>query len=58
MKEKVQVLDFEIDNYTAKDAVKKVVSYMSTEPLNVVEMVTMYTIGQFQEGQQFLIFNS
>lgn len=51
MNEKIQVIDFEIDNYTAKDAVKLVVSYMDTEPVNVVEMVTMNTIGKFQEDE-------
>ena len=49
MNEKIQVLDLIIDNLTAKDAVKRVVSYMETEPVSVVEMVTMNTLGQFQQ---------
>ena len=49
MNEKIQVLDLEIDNLTAKDAVKRVVSYMETEPVSVVEMVTMNTLGKFQQ---------
>ena len=48
MNEKIQVLGLEIDNLTVKDAVKRVVSYMETEPVSVVEMVTMNTLGKFQ----------
>lgn len=51
MKEKIQVLDLEIDNLTAKEAVKRVVSYMETEPVSVVEMVTMNTLGKFQQDE-------
>jgi len=51
MNEKIQVLDLQIDNLTAKDAVKRVVSYMETEPVNVVEMVTMNTLGKFQQDE-------
>ena len=51
MNEKIQVLGLEIDNLTAKDAVKRVVSYMETEPVSVVEMVTMNTIGKFQQDE-------
>lgn len=49
MNEKIQVLGLEIDNLTVKDAVKRVVSYMETEPVSVVEMVTMNTLGKFQQ---------
>ncbi len=51
MKEKIQILDLEIDNLAAKDAVKRVVSYMETEPVSVVEMVTMNTLGNFQQDE-------
>ena len=51
MNEKIQVLGLEIDNLTAKDAVKRVVSYMETEPVSVVEMVTMNTLGKFQQDE-------
>ena len=51
MNEKIQVLGLGIDNLTAKDAVKRVVSYMETEPVNVVEMVTMNTLGKFQQDE-------
>lgn len=51
MDEKIQVLDLQIDNLTAKDAVKRVVSYMETEPVSVVEMVTMNTLAQFQQDE-------
>lgn len=51
MNEKIQVLDLQIDNLTAKDAVKRVVSYMETEPVSVVEMVTMNTLAKFQQDE-------
>ena len=49
MNDKIEVLGLEINNFTAKDAMKCVVSYMGTEPVNVIEMVTMNTIAKFQE---------
>ena len=51
MNEKIQVLGLGIDNLTAKEAVKSVVSYMETEPVSVVEMVTMNTLGKFQQDE-------
>ena len=51
MDKKIQVLDLKIDNLTAKDAVKCVVSYTETEPVSVVEMVTMNTLGKFQQDE-------
>lgn len=51
MNEKIQVLGLGIDNLTAKDAVKRAVSYMETEPVSVVEMVTMNTLGKFQQDE-------
>lgn len=52
MNEKIQVLDLEIDNLSAKDAVKRIVDYMGTEPVNVIEMVTMNTLGKFQQNEE------
>ena len=52
MDEKIQVLGIEIDNYSAKDAVKYMVTYMGTEPVNVIEMVTMNTLGKFQQAEE------
>lgn len=51
MNDKIEVLGLEINNFTAKDAMKCVVSYMGTEPVNVIEMVTMNTIAKFQEDE-------
>lgn len=51
MNEKVEVLGLEINNLSAKDALKNVMSYMETEPMNVIEMVTMNTIGKFQQSE-------
>ncbi len=49
MNEKIEVLGLQINNIIAKDALKNVVAYMETEPINIIEMVTMKTIGAFQE---------
>lgn len=47
-KEKVQVLGIEINNCTAKAAMKRVVDYINEERMNVVEMVSMNTLNRFQ----------
>lgn len=39
MNSKVSVLDIEFDNRTAKESMQKVMEYMQTEPLNIVEMI-------------------
>ncbi len=52
MNETIQVLGIKMNNLSAKDALKKVMSYMETEPINIVEMVTMHTITQFQECEE------
>lgn len=52
MNEKIQVLGLEIDNLSVKDAMKCIVDYMGTEPVNVVEMVTMQTLGKFEQGEE------
>ena len=49
MQEKIQVLGVELDNCSAKDAMKRVVEHMEIERLNVVEMVSMNTLAHFQE---------
>ena len=52
MQEKIQVLAVELDNCSAKEAMKRVVDYMDEERLNVVEMVTMNTLARFQESEE------
>ncbi len=48
MNEKIEVLGLQMNNLNAKEALKTVMSYMETEPANVIEMVTMNTIAKFQ----------
>ncbi len=57
MSDKIKVLGVSIDHYTAKEAMKKVMEYMGTEPINVIEMVTMNTLSQLlnQEEQKAYI---
>lgn len=52
MNNRIQVLGLGIDNITAKDAMQSIVSYMGTEPVNVIEMVTMHTLGHFQQDEE------
>ena len=52
MEDKIQVLGLEIDNYSAKEAMKLLMGYMGTEPVNVIEMVTMNTLGKFQQDEE------
>ena len=44
MNEKIKVLGVSINHYTAKEAMKKVMEYMETEPINVIEMVTRFAV--------------
>lgn len=61
MNENIQVLGLKLNNLTAKDAMKSVMSYMETEPVNVIEMVTMNTLAKFQDmedaGEMFETFD-
>ena len=51
MNEKIEVLGLKIDNLIAKDAMKCVMSHLETEPLGVVQMVTMHTLGTIQQDE-------
>ncbi len=44
MNKNIQISDLTIDNYTAKDAMQRVVEYMNTECLNIVEMISLATL--------------
>lgn len=52
MSDKIKVLGVSIDHYTAKEAMKKVMEYMGTEPINVIEMVTMNTLSQLLNKEE------
>lgn len=49
MSAKINVLDIEIDNCTAKEAMKKAVEYLESEPVNMIEMVTVDALMQMDE---------
>lgn len=49
MSDKISVLDIDIDNFTAKEAMKETVSYMYSEPVSIVEMVTVDGLMQMDE---------
>jgi len=51
MNEKIQVLDLQLNNMSAKEAMKQAVSYIQTEPLNVIEMVTMQSLTKFRSEE-------
>ena len=38
---KMNVLDVQLDDYTAKDAMRAVTEYMKTEPVNTIEIITV-----------------
>ena len=44
MNEKMNVLDVQLDDCTAKDAMKIIAEYMQTEELNTVDIVTVDTL--------------
>ena len=43
MNGKINVLGIEIDNYTAKETMKKSIEYLTTEPVNMIEVCLLYT---------------
>ncbi len=52
MDSKISVLDIDIDNCTAKEAMKKTVEYMGTEPVNIIEMATVGGLMHMDDMQQ------
>ncbi len=56
MNEKIKVLGVSINHYTAKEAMKKVMEYMETEPINVIEMVTMNMLSAAFEQRRKAIY--
>jgi N-acetylglucosaminyldiphosphoundecaprenol N-acetyl-beta-D-mannosaminyltransferase len=51
MDEKIQVLDLKLNNMSAKEAMKQAVTYIQTEPLHVIEMITMQALRKFREEE-------
>lgn len=51
MSEKINVLDIEIDELTAKEAMKNSMSYMESESISVIEMVTVDGLMRIKEVQ-------
>ena len=41
MDSKINVLGIYIDNYTGKEAMKEAVGYMESDPVNIVELLTV-----------------
>ncbi len=52
MNSKISVLDIDIDNCSAKEAMKKTMEYMDTEPVNIVEMATVGGLMQMDDMRQ------
>lgn len=51
MSEKINVLDIELDELTAKEAMKASMNYMESEPISIIEMVTVDDLMQIKEVQ-------
>lgn len=51
MSEKISVLDVEIDELTAKEALRESIRYMESEPVNVIEMVTVDALMRISKVQ-------
>lgn len=52
MNDKIKILDIDIHDYTAKQAMKETVGYLASEPISVVEMVTVDTLMYAKEEPQ------
>lgn len=53
MGDRINVLDINIDNFTAKEAMKRFVGFMESEPLSVIEMVTADSLMQMDDALEF-----
>ncbi|WP_461810115.1 WecB/TagA/CpsF family glycosyltransferase [Faecalimonas sp.] len=51
MKSRVNVLEIELNNNTAKEAMQKVMEYMRTEPMNIVEFISADTLVKSKEDE-------
>ncbi len=49
MKDKINVLDIEIDDCTAKEAMRLAIEYMESEPLNIIELVTVDDLMELED---------
>lgn len=49
MNEKLNVLGIYIDHCTAKEAMKEAVGYMESEPVNIIDMVTVDAVMEMDE---------
>lgn len=51
MESKKSVLDIELDNATAKEAMRKAMKYMQTEPLSIVEVINADVLVKSKENE-------
>lgn len=49
MGDRINVLDIDIDNFTAKEAMQFFVSYLESEPVSVIELVTADSLLRMEE---------
>ncbi|MDD2979491.1 MAG: WecB/TagA/CpsF family glycosyltransferase [Hespellia sp.] len=49
MDKKVKIFDIEIDKYTKKQAVKKLIEFVESDGLNIVDFINMDTLSKGQE---------
>lgn len=55
MEDVLQVLDVAVDCHSAKENMKKVVQYMESEPMNLVEMITMQTLVDIPKEDEITV---
>lgn len=55
MEDVLQVLDVAVDCHSAKENMKKVVRYMESEPMNLVEMITMQTLVDIPQEDEITV---
>lgn len=49
MGDRISILDIDIDNFTAKESMKRFISSMQSEPISIIEMVTANSLMQMDE---------
>ena len=54
MSEKINILDVEIDELTAKEALRESIRYMESEPISIIEMVTVDALMRISKVQNLI----
>ena len=53
MEEKINILDLDLDCITAKDAMIQAIQFLDSESLDVIEIISMNALMEYQDNAQW-----